>query len=83
LTFRCFFEDVDHPVNAKARHSTLPFTSSRGPGQFHTRPAPLLGEHNHQILSGLRLTDDEIAEFEADGVIGHVPATYGRSKAKA
>jgi crotonobetainyl-CoA:carnitine CoA-transferase CaiB-like acyl-CoA transferase len=83
LTFRCFFEDVDHPVNAKARHSTLPFASSRGPGQFHTRPAPLLGEHNHQILSGLRLTDDEIAEFEADGVIGHVPATYGRSKAKA
>ena len=35
--------------------------------------APLLGQHNHELLSELGLTDDEIAELEAAGVIGHAP----------
>jgi len=82
LTFRRFFEDVDHPVNATAKHSTLPFTSTRGPGQVHTSAAPLLGEHNHEILSELGLTADEIAELEADGVIGNAPAMYGSKAAR-
>ena len=35
------------------------------------QPAPLLGQHNHEVLAELGLTDDEIAELEAEGVIGH------------
>ena len=82
LAFRRFFEDVSHPVNAPTKHSTLPFTLSRGPDSVHARPAPLLGEHNRELLSELGLSDEEIAALEADGVIGDAPAMHGK-KAKA
>ena len=81
LAARGFFEDVGHPVNARTPHSTLPFTFSRGPERVHVQPAPLLGEHNHELLSELGLTGEEIAELEAQGVIGNAPA-MGPSKAK-
>ena len=74
LQFRRFFEDVDHPVTGTARHSTLPIRFSHGPERFHTRHAPLLGEHNDQVLRGLGLADEDIAALEAEGVIGRAPA---------
>ncbi|MFF7594501.1 CaiB/BaiF CoA transferase family protein [Streptomyces sp. NPDC007896] len=74
LQFRGFFEEVEHPVNGSARHSTLPVKLSRGPGRHHLRHAPLLGEHNHELLAQLGLTEPEIAALEADGVIGRAPA---------
>jgi crotonobetainyl-CoA:carnitine CoA-transferase CaiB-like acyl-CoA transferase len=77
LTARGFFEVVDHSVNARTPHSTLPFKLSRGPDTVHVLSAPLLGQHNDELLSGLGLTDDEIAELEAAGVIGHAPASHG------
>jgi crotonobetainyl-CoA:carnitine CoA-transferase CaiB-like acyl-CoA transferase len=77
LAARGFFEAVDHPVSARTRHSTLPFKLSRGPDRVHVQPAPLLGQHNRELLSELGLTDDEIAELEALGVIGSAPAMYG------
>jgi crotonobetainyl-CoA:carnitine CoA-transferase CaiB-like acyl-CoA transferase len=73
LAFRGFFEDVDHPVNGRARLSTVPMRSSGGPGLFHTRPAPLLGQHNHEVLAELGLTASEIADLEAGGIIGQAP----------
>jgi crotonobetainyl-CoA:carnitine CoA-transferase CaiB-like acyl-CoA transferase len=81
LAFREFFEEVGHPVNKSAPHSTLPMRMSRGPARFHTSPAPLLGEHNHELLAELGLTDDEIAGLETDGVIGRVPGARGAKKA--
>ncbi|MGZ8747782.1 MAG: CoA transferase [Mycobacterium sp.] len=81
LAARGFFEDVGHPVNARTPHSTLPFTLSRGPERFHIEPAPLLGQHNHELLSELGLTQEGIADLQAQGVIGNAPAT-GPSKAK-
>ena len=81
LAARGFFEDVGHPVNARTPHSTLPFTLSRGPERVHVEPAPLLGQHNHELLTELGLTADEIADLEARGVIGNAPA-MGPSKAK-
>jgi crotonobetainyl-CoA:carnitine CoA-transferase CaiB-like acyl-CoA transferase len=79
LAARGFFEEVEHPVNARTPHSTVPFTSSRGPDRIHLRPAPLLGQHNNELLSELGLTDSEIAELEAKGVIGTAPAMHGTS----
>ena len=38
------------------------------------RPAPTLGQHNDEVLSAMGLALDEIAELEASGVIGAVPA---------
>ncbi len=76
LTFRNFFEELDHPVNERAKFSTVAMRLSDGPTPFHTQPAPLLGQHNHELLAGLGLTEAEIAELEADGVIGHAPAMH-------
>ncbi|AFM18406.1 putative acyl-CoA transferase/carnitine dehydratase [Mycolicibacterium chubuense NBB4] len=70
LTGRGFFESVEHPVNPPTPHSTLPYRSTRGPQRVHTSPAPLLGQHNHDVLRELGLTDEEIGRLEADGVIG-------------
>jgi crotonobetainyl-CoA:carnitine CoA-transferase CaiB-like acyl-CoA transferase len=77
LAARGFFEDVDHPVNARTPHSTLPFTSSRGPDRVHVQPAPRLGQHNHAVLSELGLSDKDIDELESQGVIGTAPAMHG------
>ncbi|MBV8350639.1 MAG: CoA transferase, partial [Mycolicibacterium sp.] len=73
LAFRRFFEDVEHPVNSTTPHSTLPMRFSRGPVRFHARHAPLLGEHNRELLGELGLTESEIDQLEADGVIGRAP----------
>ncbi|MGH3581718.1 MAG: CoA transferase, partial [Mycobacterium sp.] len=81
LRHRRFFEQVGHPVNVAAPHSTLPVNLSNGPDHFHRQPAPLLGQHNHELLSELGLADDEILALEEDGVIGTAPATGGRRKA--
>ncbi|MGV0718674.1 CoA transferase [Mycolicibacterium sp. XJ662] len=82
LAARGFFEDVGHPVNARTPHSTLPFKMSRGPERVHVQSAPLLGQHNHELLSELGLSDQEIADLQDRGVIGNAVA-MGPSKAKA
>jgi crotonobetainyl-CoA:carnitine CoA-transferase CaiB-like acyl-CoA transferase len=46
---------------------------SRTPAHIRL-PAPMFGEHNHWVLSGLLgLSDDEIAELDADGVTAREP----------
>jgi crotonobetainyl-CoA:carnitine CoA-transferase CaiB-like acyl-CoA transferase len=75
LQARGFFEDVDRAVSGAARHSTLPIRFSGGPDRFHRRPAPLLGEHNDEVLRALGLSDDELAELDDHGVIGRTPDT--------
>lgn len=76
LTARGFFEVLDHPVNGPVRLSSMPMRFSGGPCRFHTAPAPLLGQHNRELLTELGLPAAEIAELEADGVIGRAPAMY-------
>ena len=73
LSFRGFFEVVDHPVHGRANFSTVAMRLSGGPDTFHTRPAPLLGQHNHEVLAELGLTAAEIADLEANGIIGQAP----------
>jgi crotonobetainyl-CoA:carnitine CoA-transferase CaiB-like acyl-CoA transferase len=77
LAARGFFEVVDHPVNATTKHSALPFKLSRGPERVHVQPAPLLGQHNHEVLSELGLSDKDIDELESQDVIGTAPAMHG------
>jgi crotonobetainyl-CoA:carnitine CoA-transferase CaiB-like acyl-CoA transferase len=73
LQARRFFETVDHPVTGPARHSTLPFRLSSRTEPFHARHAPLLGEHNGEVLREIGLSVEHIAKLEADGVIGREP----------
>lgn len=77
LIDRGFYELLDHPVNPTARYSTLPMRISSGPLRFHQTPAPLLGQHNHEVLCGLGVTADEITALEDEGVIGTAPAMLG------
>ncbi len=77
LQARRYFETVDHPVFGRARHSTLPMRFSSVPDRLHRRHAPLLGEHNAEILAGLGLSESEITALEAEGVIGRAPAQAG------
>ncbi|MBX7433307.1 CoA transferase [Mycobacterium sp. Y57] len=74
LQSRGFFEAVEHPINPTTDHSTLPFRLGGGPERVHTTPAPLLGQHNHELLSELGVAEEEIARLEADGVIGNTIA---------
>ncbi|HVV35383.1 MAG TPA: CoA transferase [Acidimicrobiales bacterium] len=69
LVARGFFEDVVHPIAGTARHPRLPFGIG---GPQHRRHAPLLGEHNADVLG---LPDDELAVLEAEGVIGQTPVS--------
>lgn len=81
VRFRRFFEHVGHPVNNAAPHSTLPVSLANGPRALHRQAAPLLGEHNHELLTELGLSDDEITALATDGVIGTAPGVGGRRKA--
>ncbi len=70
LVARGFFEVLEHSVNAPAHFTTMPFRLSRGPKPVHTAPAPLLGEHNRELLTELGLSADDIETLETQGVIG-------------
>lgn len=73
LQARGFFEPVDRAVTGTTRHGTFPIRFSRGPERFHRSPAPLLGEHTAEVLRGLGVSDEELAELEGAGIIGRVP----------
>ena len=70
LASRGFFEDGGSPRAGTARYSTLPMRFSRGPERLHERHAPLLGEHNAEILGELGLTQSEIDALKEEGIIG-------------
>jgi len=73
LRERGFFEVTEHPVGPPARQPAIPMRLSDGPVRFHRRPAPLLGQHNHEVLSELGVEPGEIADLEAAGIIGTAP----------
>ena len=70
---RGLFEVEHHAITGDHELPVLPFRMS---SVSHWLPgaAPVLGEHNHEVLRELGLADDEIARLEKDGVIGTRPA---------
>ena len=71
VVWRRLFEAVEHPVTGTADFIGAPFRLARGPHVHNRRPAPLLGEHNREVLTRiLGMTDAEVDELEAAGVIG-------------
>jgi len=81
LQARRFFERLVHPVTGPVLHEGYPVCFSGGPDRFHRSPAPMLGQHNREILSLLLgMTYREIAALEADGVIGTRPVGQHRAR---
>jgi crotonobetainyl-CoA:carnitine CoA-transferase CaiB-like acyl-CoA transferase len=73
VMWRKLFERVEHPVTGTADYIGAPFRFARGPRVHHRFRSPLLGEHNRDVLTRvLGLTDDEIDQLEAEGVVGNV-----------
>jgi crotonobetainyl-CoA:carnitine CoA-transferase CaiB-like acyl-CoA transferase len=65
-----FFETIDHPVIGTHQVSVLPLRWS-GIDRWIREPAPTLGQHNREVLTGvLGLSDEEIADLETAQVIG-------------
>ena len=69
LEAREMFVDVDHARAGRVRVPNFPVKFSRTPGRV-SRAAPLLGEHNEEILVGvLELSQEEVQELVRKGVI--------------
>ena len=73
LQSRGFWDVVNHPEAGTYKQVTTPWLLSNSPRATST-PAPGLGEHNYQVLSGLLgLSKSEIDTLAQKGVIGNTP----------
>ena len=69
-----FFQELTREVTGTHLYKTFPFRFSGFPAA-HRRLAPLLGEHNRELLSELLgLGEDELDALEAAGEIGTTPS---------
>jgi crotonobetainyl-CoA:carnitine CoA-transferase CaiB-like acyl-CoA transferase len=71
VQWRRLFEPVEHPITGTADFIGAPFRLANGPHVHNRRHAPLLGEHNRDVLTRiLGLSDSDVDALEADGVVG-------------
>jgi benzylsuccinate CoA-transferase BbsF subunit len=67
LRARGLYTELDHAVLGRRKIQGVPFKLSRSPAAVH-RPAPLIGQHNRQVLEGLLgLSVQEIRDGYEDG----------------
>jgi crotonobetainyl-CoA:carnitine CoA-transferase CaiB-like acyl-CoA transferase len=73
-----FFQELERPPIGRHHYRTWPFRFSSMP-LAHRAAAPLLGEHNGDILkTGLGLTSGEVRDLEEAGVIGSRPSSLAK-----
>ena len=66
---RGLYSDIDHPALGAEPIFNLMWGLSKTPSEVR-RHAPLMGEHNREVLCGtLGLSAEELAEFEGRGVV--------------
>jgi crotonobetainyl-CoA:carnitine CoA-transferase CaiB-like acyl-CoA transferase len=71
---RGFWEPVVHPIVGEHRYPGWPMRLSGGQDRWYRSPAPLLGQHNEAVLSGLLgLSADEVTALREADVIGERP----------
>jgi crotonobetainyl-CoA:carnitine CoA-transferase CaiB-like acyl-CoA transferase len=68
LEARKYYEEVEHPVIGKIRVPFRLFNMSESPARYR-RPAPLLGQHNVEVYTGLGYGEEEVRAFRERGVI--------------
>jgi crotonobetainyl-CoA:carnitine CoA-transferase CaiB-like acyl-CoA transferase len=72
LTSRGFLEEIEHPVVGRQATMGAPFRFA-SVERWLTRAAPLLGQHNAEILRELGYDPNQIEALVADKVIGDWP----------
>jgi crotonobetainyl-CoA:carnitine CoA-transferase CaiB-like acyl-CoA transferase len=71
---REFWEALDHPVVGVQRYPGWPMRLSNSPNAWHRSHAPLLGQHNEEVLGKeLGLSADELDALREAKVIGDCP----------
>jgi crotonobetainyl-CoA:carnitine CoA-transferase CaiB-like acyl-CoA transferase len=66
---RDFWEALDHPVVGMQRYPGWPMRLASTPNRWHRSHAPLLGEHNEEVLGALGYSTERLAELRTAGVI--------------
>ena len=64
---------IEHPIIGAVDYIGWPMTFSTEEAMWMPGPAPMLGQHNHEVLADLGFSTGEIAQLRADGVIGDSP----------
>ena len=77
---RGFLQVINHPVAGPVPYLSHPFLLD-GKHIALGAAAPLLGQHNHEVLAGLGCGPDEIRDLEAAGITGDWPAMVPRPDA--
>jgi crotonobetainyl-CoA:carnitine CoA-transferase CaiB-like acyl-CoA transferase len=72
LRHRGLFEMEHHPITGENELLSLPFLLNGEP-TWTGRSSPSLGQHNHEVFTEVGMTAAEIAQLEADGIIGTRP----------
>ena len=62
------FAEIEHPAAGTLQYPGRPFIMEKTPWSIR-RPAPLLGQHNRDVLTGLGYSDDEIVFLRQQGDI--------------
>jgi crotonobetainyl-CoA:carnitine CoA-transferase CaiB-like acyl-CoA transferase len=74
LEARGFFQIIEHPATGATRYPTWPLGPGAYPRPPHPRPAPLLGEHNEEVLrEKLGLRDAELEKLREAKILGNRP----------
>lgn len=69
---RGFFEDLEHPIVGTHPYVRPPFRFATV-DRWNRSHAPTMGQHNHELLTELGLSEAEIAKLAEDEVIGTKP----------
>lgn len=68
LAERGFFIEIDHPAAGRLTYPGAPFRLPQSPFEIR-RPAPMLGQHNAEVLGELGYDAKDLAALSAAGVI--------------
>jgi len=65
---RGFWVEMDHPAMGKVTCPGAPYKMCETPWQVN-RPAPLLGQHNEEVYSGIGYSGEDLVKLKEIGVI--------------